>query len=124
MREKLNEKQINIDKAKAEARAKRYEEAHGKPDPERYSPMKDVGENKKVERGVKRTAPEETGNVEKSGKEAPEMPAKKSNKAIRFDSENQGRGSSYYSRSDGARARHGTSDDESEDESDKREDFS
>ena len=43
MKKKLAEKQAEIDKAKAEARAKRWELAHGKPDPERYSPMKDVG---------------------------------------------------------------------------------
>ena len=77
--------------------------------------MIEVGENNKVERGVKRAAPEETGNAEKSGKEAPETPAKKSNKAIRFDSENQGRRSSFnYDSGDERRGRESDSESEKE----------
>ena len=108
MRERLNEKQMNVDRAKAEARAKRYEEAHGKPDPERYSPMIEVEGKSNTDRGVKRPAPEEP---DKSGKSSFEGPSKKSNKAIRFDSEKQ---SAQESRSDARRGRPESSDSESE----------
>ena len=104
MKKKLAEKQAEIDKAKAEARAKRWELAHGKPDPERYSPMKEVGGK---DLGKK---PEES---KEPIDETPDSADKKSHKEKRFDSISQDHGEEENSRE-----RNG----DSEDDSDKRPD--
>lgn len=104
MKKKLVEKQAEIDKAKAEARAKRWELAHGKPDPERYSPMKLVG-GKDLEK-----KPEES---KEPTDETPDSADKKSHKEKRFDSISQDHGEE-----ENQRERNGDSDDDPDKRSD------